>query len=113
MTLNLGMNHDFTDNGVDDPRFCPLDGNSCIGLGGVMDYYQETTNGWTCCSNHDMKTYFADSVSDMCLEENNDEITTSNPTGGTPTTITTTTTPKGKILGKNEAIYNFLNLYRM
>ena len=95
MTLNLGMNHDFTDNGVDDPRFCPLDGNSCIGLGGVMDYYQETTNGWTCCSNEDMTAHFGD-VAEMCLEED-DTIVETTPISNITTPISNITTPISNI----------------
>ena len=94
---NLGMNHDFNEdsNGakLDTPvKTCTIESapnNVCTNLnGGIMDYYQTTTDRWSCCSREDLLTYFRGKqmTNSWCLAEQAAIVTT------TPTTTTTTTT---------------------
>ena len=65
---NLGINHDFNEDPntgakLDTPvKTCTIEtapNNVCTNLnGGIMDYYQTTTDRWTCCSREDLLTYF-------------------------------------------------------
>ncbi len=65
---NSGMSHDFTNSGVNDPRFCPEDGSSCKNVGGVMDYSQNNYTKWSCCSRNDFKNYY-EANQPYCLDE--------------------------------------------
>jgi len=88
---NLNMEHDF-DPSPGDTRECTTDGSSCTGIGGVMDYFGDTTK-WTCCSNADFKALY-DAGSADCLTACTDTpTTTAAPTTTTAASTGPTTTP--------------------
>ena len=108
---NLGMNHDFNEDPttsakLDTPvKTCTIEAapnNVCTNLnGGIMDYYQTTTDRWSCCSKEDLLTYFRakDMTNSWCLAEQ----TATTTTATTTTTTTTTTTAAPEELSEFEA----------
>jgi len=64
---NLNKKHDF-DGSPGVSRFCDVGGEDCTNDGGVMDYFQDPVDKWTCCSNSDFANLFADNQP-FCLTE--------------------------------------------
>ena len=75
---NINMKHDFDNNTPGYPRICPTDSSSCTNIGGIMDYFQEDPNKWTCCSRYDYTEYFNqyNNNNNWCLQKKEEEITT-------------------------------------
>ncbi len=68
---NMGLMHDFPKAGPDHGRLCYQTGHSCINLGGIMDYFQGNSTGWSCCSVNDLRYYYEFIVArdgQFCLE---------------------------------------------
>ena len=85
---NINMKHDFETAGNPanhpaNPRSCPTDGSSCSNVGGIMDYFQDETDKWTCCSRYDYTEYFNtyNNNNDWCLQKKTTAATTTT-TGG-------------------------------
>ena len=66
---NLGWKHDFIEIGGDKPRptteatkrTCTIEqapNNACTDVGGIMDYYLDVFDKWTCCTRQDFQEYY-------------------------------------------------------
>ena len=59
---NLGMYHDFNGS-PSSPRSC-RSGESCKGIGGIMDYTNSRVR-WSCCSVQDFNDYYNSVVNNL------------------------------------------------
>ncbi len=77
------MAHDFNGS-PGSPRYCS-NGETCTNIGSIMDYFQDPTDRWSCCSNEDFAEMYND-YQPFCLEVNDDD---ENPNPDTSTSTTT------------------------